>query len=168
MLSISGRELRWLLTLGNFVVWPSKRPAGIEPTLLQYPNTHRFSIPGVGNKYKYSFSPCSPAPCGGSYATVCQKDVTSGTENICGVNAAWTIYTLHPLNFTISYTVPGSSRQTLVKFDGKEGPQNYSTAVAEYYTNSYNFNITMAVGPGTSYWNKAMKKLSTMFFFKNG
>eukprot|EP00731_Ephydatia_muelleri_P004000 Em0002g176a len=70
----------------------------------------QFSIPGVGNKYKYSFSPCSPAPCGGSYATVCQKDLTSGTENICGVNAAWTIYTLHPLNFTISYTVPGSSR----------------------------------------------------------
>eukprot|EP00731_Ephydatia_muelleri_P003997 Em0002g173a len=69
-----------------------------------------FAIPGVGNKYKYSFSPCSPASCGGSYATVCQKDVTSGTENICGVNAAWTIYTLHPLNFTISYTVPGSSR----------------------------------------------------------
>ena len=28
-------------------------------------------------------------------------------------------------------------RQTLVKFDGKEGPQNYSTAVAEYFTNSY-------------------------------
>ncbi|KAL5506678.1 hypothetical protein EMCRGX_G008399 [Ephydatia muelleri] len=127
-----------------------------------------FSIPGVGNKYKYSFSPCSPAPCGGSYATVCQKDLTSGTENICGVNAAWTIYTLHPLNFTISYTVPGSSRQTLVKFDRREGLQNFSTAVAEHLMNSYNFNITMAVGQGSSYWNKAMKKPSTLFFFKNG